>query len=118
MKQFVRLVGFNEELPLALYKNKKGETRLITADVVDNFIRATAEQVYELKPEIAKQKFATHSFRVGACCILFAAGYSPDFIKQVLRWESDCWRTYVRDLVCTAVQQVVAMNDCKKMPIF
>ena len=65
VKRFVRLVGFNEELPLALYKNKKGETRLITADVVDDFIRATAVQVYELKPEIAKHVMQRGSHEPG-----------------------------------------------------
>ncbi|XP_078542398.1 integrase/recombinase xerD homolog [Lissotriton helveticus] len=43
-------------------------------------------------------KFSTHSFRIGAATTAFRAGLPAETIKKVGRWESNCYRRYVRPL--------------------
>ena len=80
-------------------------------------LRSLAVQVHHLTKQEDIDRFSSHSLRVGACCIYFAAGYNPSFIKRVLRWDGDSWKLYVRDLVCTAVRVVSAMNAVDSIPI-
>ena len=61
--------------------------------------------------------FSSHLLQVRVYCIYFATGYEPEFIQRVLRMESDVWRTYVRDLVCTAIKVTLATNMADEMPI-
>jgi hypothetical protein len=42
------------------------------------------------------QEFGTHSLRIGGATALFAAGASPEVIRTMGRWSSDCYRLYVR----------------------
>lgn len=116
VRRFVRLVGKNTTMPLAVYRSTRKEVRYITADQATLQMRELAKSVFKLTKKADVQKFSCHSLRVGACCILFQTGHHPDFIQRVLRWESDAWRTYVRDLVVTAIQVVQAMNDAADMP--
>lgn len=41
-------------------------------------------------------QFGTHSLRIGGATALFAAGASPEVIRTMGRWSSDCYRLYVR----------------------
>ena len=41
-------------------------------------------------------EFGTHSLRIGGATALFAAGASPEVIRTMGRWSSDCYRLYVR----------------------
>ena len=116
-KRFIRLMGENCTKPLAVYQHRTRGTRLVTADIATKQMRFLAKEVHQLTKEDDIKKFSCHSLRVGACCIYFATGYKPDFIQRVLRWESDAWRTYVRDLVVTAMEIVVAMNKANDMPL-
>ena len=104
-------------IPLAVYKHNTSKARYITSSLATTELRKLAKEVHGLTKEEDINRFSSHSLRVGACCIYFAAGYDDEFIKRVLRWESDAWRTYVRDLVCTAVKVVDAMNKADTMPI-
>ena len=90
-------------------------TRNIAADVVNKLLRELVD-TYNLKTIEKIQKFSTYSFQVGACCLLFAYGYPPEFIQRVLRWRSDAWKNYVRDLIVTALTHNVAMLQADTMP--
>ena len=111
VRRYVRLVGKNTTLPLAVYRSARQNVRYISADQATLQMRDLAKAVFKIKNKADVNKFSCHSLRVGACCILFQTGHHPDFIQRVLRWESDAWRTYVRDLAVTALQVVQAMND-------
>lgn len=117
VRRFIRLMGRDSDKPLAVYRTKLYQTRLVTSDDATRVLRDLAVDVYKLTKKEDTQKFSSHSLRVGACCILFATGYPPDFIQRVLRWDSDAWRKYVRDLVVTAMQVNVAMNKAHEMPL-
>lgn len=108
-------MGRNSAKPLAVYRTKTFQARLVTSDDATRLLRDFAVNVFKLTKTEDINKFSSHSLRVGTCCILFATGYSPDFIQRVLRWESDAWRKYDRDLVVTAMEVVVAMNKADDM---
>jgi hypothetical protein len=55
------------------------------------------------------EKFSSHSIRVGACVALHAAGVSKLNIKFALRWKSDSFYTYLRNLPCQAAQTAAAV---------
>jgi hypothetical protein len=38
--------------------------------------------------------FNTHSFRIGGCVTLAAAGYTEAVISCFGRWASSCWKEY------------------------
>ena len=44
------------------------------------------------------------------CC------YPPEFIQRVLRWKSEAWKGYVRDLIVTAINHNLAMLQADTMP--
>ena len=90
--------------------------RNMTADVVNDLLRDLAIKTYNLTDTEEIQKFSSHSLRVGACCLLFACGYPPEFIQRVLRWKSDAWKGYVRDLIVTALKHNAAMLQADTMP--
>ena len=117
LQRYIQLRGSScRDQPIAIYHNKAGDTRLITADIVNTLLRDLAVATHDLTKPEEIQKFSTHSFRVGACCLLFACGYPPEFIQRVLRWNSDAWKTYVRDLIVTAITHNLAMLQAYTMP--
>ena len=61
----------------------------ITADVVNILICELAFKTYDLKDIDEIQKFSSHLLQVGACCLLFACGYPPEFIQHGLCWKCD-----------------------------
>jgi len=67
-------------LPVAVFKDKKFAVHNITDSIVEKTMRALAHSVYGITAKKELAKFTCHSIRVGACCILQAAGASPDYI--------------------------------------
>ena len=115
--RFIQLRGIScRDQPLAIYHNKAGATRLITADIVNILLGELVVETYDLKSPEEIQKFSTHSFCVGACCLLFACGYPPEFIQRVLCWNSDALKTYIRDLIVTAFTHNLEMLQADTMP--
>ena len=51
-------------------------------------------------------KFTAHSVRVDACVILHSQGVSTEDIKFRLRWRSDAFRMYLRNIVALAEQHM------------
>jgi hypothetical protein len=119
IKRYDRLMkGKGSNTPLAVYQRSDGTVRYLTSNAATHEMRELAKDVHGLTQKKDIHRFSCHSLRVGACCIYFAAGYSPEFIKRILRWESDAWRKYVRDLLCSAMKATQAINDVDAMPLF
>jgi len=117
-KRFVRLRGnaCNDQ-PLSIYYDTATSTvRNLTSDMAKTTMRILAQEVFDITDEKELSLFTCHSLRVGACCILFATGYPAEFIQRVLRWKSDSWRTYVRDLVAVAHKHNIAMSQSSDLP--
>jgi hypothetical protein len=82
---------------------------------------SAATKAYNLDPtKNAKelQLWSAHSLRVGACATLYAKGFSEMEIKFLLRWKSNAFMTYLRNLAVTSRRHNEAMNDVSEIPNF
>ena len=57
--------------------------------------------------------FTSHSIRVGACVLLHAQNISAEDIKFRLRWRSDTFRTYLRNILPLAERHKEAIANAK-----
>ena len=77
-------------------------------------MRRAASKLYNLDTVKHKAQLAlwsSHSLRVGACTLLYSQGFSAMEIQFLLRWKSDAFMTYLRNLAVTSRRQNVAVND-------
>lgn len=105
--------------PLAVYQRPDGSVALITSIEIEATLRTAAQHVYTLDPIANRselQQWSSHSYRVGACVILHAMGYSPTQIKFLLRWRSEAVMTYLRNLPCLAQQHARTIDEAGAMP--
>ena len=94
---------------------------LIGPAIVHHHMRAIASEVYKLHPvrnKAALARWSCHSLRIGACVLLHVLGYSHIKIKWLLRWKSDCFMEYLRNLSVLADEQATALDLGAKMPNF
>ena len=108
--------------PLAVYWDPEVScVRLVTSDEIDAFIRALASRVYHLDPKkdkAALQLWSGHSLRVGACVLLHAMGFPPQDIKWLLRWLSDAFMAYLRNIALLSEKQNRAFDRAGAMPSY
>ena len=98
-------------LPLAIFQNKSGDVKYLTASKIAEVLRKAARTAHPDLTEDEIQKFSAHSIRVWACVLLSEAGMKPDFIKSRLRWMGESYRTYLRDTDKITDQHLVALAD-------
>jgi hypothetical protein len=121
VQRFDRLVGLRHNVPLSVYRHTDGTVRNITASIVESTFRMAAAQVYKLDPVNDSEhlrKWSAHSLRVGACVILHGMGFTNTQIKFLLRWKSDAFFVYLRNIAGLAHQQNQALDKCAAMPHF
>ena len=117
--RYIRLCGPSQtDRPLAVYRQSNGKIYHLTSVDVTIQMRALARTVYKITSKPALQLFTSHSLRVGACCILWAMGLSGEFIQRNLRWRSESWKDYIRDLTIQAHQHNSAMAECWDLPVY
>ena len=106
--------------PLACYwDDHTHRVCAIVASDISEFMRAIASELYDLHPvkEAALlRKWSSHSLRIGACNILHAMGFSPLDIQWLLRWKSNAFMAYLRNLSGLATRQHVALDKAAEMP--
>jgi hypothetical protein len=102
------------EHPLAVFT----DTGLVTGAVnfirpwhINSALRTSAQEVYNISDPDDLARFSSHSIRVGATVSLHAAGISQMDIKFALRWKSDTFYTYLRNLPCQAARTHAAVRD-------
>ena len=95
--------------PLETYQTITKQTRLLSNKHVEFALKQAARNVYHLKTKKDLQKFTCHSLRVGACVMLHIAGFSDTDIKFELRWRSDSFRDYLRNVLCMAAAKPTAL---------
>jgi hypothetical protein len=109
LQRFVEMHSYARNIPLACYWSQYHDSSFyITSENIETAMRETAASYYELDPVKDKsilQKFSAHSLRVGACIILQAMGFFSHQIQQMLRWKSDSWLMYTRNLHVVSRQQ-------------
>ena len=95
------------------------EARLIVSSNIDTFMRYLASKVYHIDPireKAALQKWGSHSLRVGACVLLHAMDFSTIDIQWMLRWRSQAFMVYLRNISILPRRQAVAFDRAAAMP--
>jgi len=121
VKRYDRLVGATTNAPLCVYRHTNGSVRHITASNIEATFRQAAAHVYKLDPVKDCEhlrRWSAHSLRVGACVILHGMGYTDSQIQFILRWRSNAFFTYLRNITGLAYKQNRAFVDLSIMPHF
>lgn len=123
VQRFVRLRGADDvRTPLAIFRESNmSSPSFISATHIEDTMRRLAATVYSLDPirdSKALQLWSSHSLRIGACVILHAQGYTGTQIKWLLRWRSEAFMAYLRNLAVTANLHNITMDRAAAMPNF
>jgi hypothetical protein len=106
--------------PLSVYWSVTHScVKLIQANNIERFLRHLASVVYHLDPvRDAKdlERWSSHSLRVGACVALHAMGFSPLDIQWILRWRSQAFMVYLRNVAILAIRQYQALDRAAELP--
>ena len=97
--------------PVAVYKNKNNDTCFLTNRHTEELLQRSAKETYPSLTESALKLFTCHSIRVGACVQLHAAGMSSHDIKHRLRWRSDTFLMYLRNVPMIAARHNAAISN-------
>ena len=113
--QRAKRLGVPPGHPVAVFAQKSKRNlastfKLVVDKDVEKSLRNTARDVYNITSKKDLQRFSCHSYRVGACVQLHAAGIDPEDIKFRLRWRSDTFRDYLRDIDVVALRHLQAME--------
>ena len=122
LQRFVRLMGTEDkETPLAVYRADNGNVQLITPGVVEDNMRLVAARVHDFDPvkdHADLMKWSCHSLRIGACVLLHSMGYNREQLMWLLRWQSDAFLAYLRNLAGLADRHSMALDKAAGMPAF
>jgi hypothetical protein len=122
IRRFVSLVGERYDLPLSIYRGPTtGTIQNFDSNIIRIFLREAAAAVYHITPDTPEGKttlarWSSHSFRIGSCVILYATGFTDTQIKHILRWKSDSFRHYLRNLAIIVSRQNDAIDDLATVP--
>ena len=92
-----------------------GNVRNICASHIARALQAAARAAHGITSPELLARFTSHSFRVGACVALHAAGISALNIKHALRWKSEAFMEYLRNLPLQAQRNSRAVTDFNPM---
>ncbi|KAI2502459.1 hypothetical protein MHU86_12035 [Fragilaria crotonensis] len=121
LKRHAELTNKHPNLPLSIYRHSNGSIYNITSADVETGIRNAASKLFNLDPIANRaelQMWSSHSLRVGACTTLYAMGFHEMEIKHLLRWKSNAFMTYLRNLAVTSRRHNEALNDASCIPNF
>ena len=122
VSRFAKLRSLDDTTtPLAIYQhNSHKDARFITSADIETSMRTTAMNFYDLDPVKDVEdimRFSAHSLRVGACVILQSMGFETHQIQHMLRWKSDSWRMYCRNLLTMSKKQNEAVIEASMVPV-
>jgi hypothetical protein len=121
LARHAKLTKAHPTLPLSVYRQSDDRICNITSADVETCIRDAAAKLFNFDPVANRtelQMWSSHSLRVGACTTLYAMGFSEMEIKHLLRWKSNAFMTYLRDLAITSQRHNEAMSDATLIPNF
>jgi hypothetical protein len=119
VRRFLRLVGEDHTKPLCLCRDPLGSIRCITSTDISFVFRRAASAVYKLDPTADAKSlslWSSHSLRVGACILLHAMGFADVQIMWLLRWKSNAFMTYLRNVAVLSHRQNLAFSEAEAMP--
>jgi hypothetical protein len=117
--RFVRLVGDRSDVPLCVCRADNGRIRHLADNIIVHWFRNPAAHRCRLDPVKDSEhlrKWSAHSLRVGATVILHGMGFTDVQIRFSLRWRSNAFCTYSRNIATLANQQNQAITNV--MPHF
>ena len=91
-----------KDKPIAVFSETKkthNKTNYIDDNHIKSILQEAASKIYNIKCKKELSNFTSHSIRVGACVLLHAQNVSAEDIKFCLRWRSDAFRTYLRNIL-------------------
>jgi hypothetical protein len=122
IQRYQRLIGFNQpDVPIAVYRNNStSATHTIVSSDISTKMRELAKSVYDISKTTDLKRWSSHSLRVGACQILYATGFQAFEIKALLRWKSDSFMDYLRDIAWVARKRndAIATLDSDEVECF
>jgi hypothetical protein len=104
--------------PLSVFTNTgraDGKVLDIRARHIERVLQDAAKAVYNITDPKDLGRFTSHSLRIGACVALHSAGIDPMSIKHALRWRSDAFMEYLRNLPLQAQRNSRAVTDFNPM---
>jgi hypothetical protein len=118
----IRFSGTTTPLsPLTVYADNANQTVYIDANDITRTMRASAARVYNLHPQkdaASLQLWSAHSYKVGAACILHGSGYTEAEIKFLLRWKSNTFMMYLRNLTILSRDHTRTLDRAAAVPNF
>ena len=102
-----------EDKPIAVFNaaRKQHKTEYINDMHIKSILQKAASNIYNIKCKKDLSNFTSHSIRVGACVLLHAQNISAEDIKFRLRWRSDTFRTYLRNILPLAERHKEAIAN-------
>ena len=103
-------LGVARSNPIAVFpspgRSNKNQCALTYIDDVHikTLLQGAAKTVYKITSTEDLARFTSHSVRVGSCVLLHVNGVSTDTIKFRLRWRSDAFKAYLRNVDALAEQ--------------
>jgi hypothetical protein len=113
------LAPLDAMVPLAVFQTEASTVAYLTNYDITGMLRSLAAEVYNLDPvkdKKALQRWSSHSLRVGACVLLHMMGFSAVDIKFILRWKSDAFLGYLRNMAFLARRHADAMDSAATIP--
>ena len=106
-------MGLQGHEPASAYRANNGSKKpsFFYSSLIKTLLKATAKRTYKSDDLVADGLlFTGHSLRVGAAVILHAARDDAKDIKSRLRWKSDSFMMYLRDMPQIAINHVRMIN--------
>ena len=84
---------------VAIKGKKKTKSLKYIDDIhISTLLRDAAKSVHSITSMKELERFAAHSIRVGSCVIMHANRSSTSMIQVRLRWKSDAFKFYLRNV--------------------
>ena len=99
-------------------KTNKNKTSYIDDVHIKTILQEAARKIYKIKCKKELSNSTLHSIRVVACVLLHAQKISAEDITFRLRWRSDTFRMYLRNMLPLAERHKDAIANDKKFIFF
>ena len=80
---------------------------------ISTILQEASSKVYSITCKEELARFTLHSLRVGACVLLHAQNQSSEDINFGLRWCSDSFRIYLRNIIQLAERHRDAIRNAQ-----
>lgn len=114
IKQRARRLGMQSHQPLAVYRAQPGSKlpSFFSNRTIKPLLEAMAKKAYNVvNLKDAGLRYTGHSFRVGAAVQMHCNGATEVEIKQRLRWASDVYQLYLRNMPQNAMRHMAMFNN-------